>query len=356
MANPEHLEILRNGLEEWNRWRSDFRRIKPDLSRADLGGADLRGADLRRANLGDVNLRGAFLTGANLSGANLNDAGLHLAHLAGADFRRANLRLAHLIDTDLSEANLGDANLYLAQFGNTGLAGTNLASACFGWTKINDVDLSEALGLETAVHYCPSSVGIDTIYKSKGRIPESFLRGAGVPDVLINFLPSLIGPGIEFYSCFISYSHRDEEFCKRLHSAMQAEHLRVWYAPEDMPGGRKLHEEIETQIRLYDKLLLVLSDASMESEWVGTEIYHARQREIREERQILFPIRLCPFEEIREWRKFDADSGKDMAREIRGYFIPDFSNWKEHDAFESSFARLLKDLRGKAAPPPPTLS
>jgi hypothetical protein len=41
---------------------------------------------------------------------------------------------------------------------------------------------------------------------------------------------------------------------------------------------------------------------------------------------------------------------------IREYFIPDFSNWKDHDAFESSFARLLKDLRGKATPPAPAQS
>jgi hypothetical protein len=37
-----------------------------------------------------------------------------------------------------------------------------------------------------------------------------------------------------------------------------------------------------------------------------------------------------------------------MAREIREYFIPDFSYWKDHDAFEAAFARLLKDLKADA--------
>src|SRR5258708_5981787 len=59
----------------------------------------------------------------------------------------------------------------------------------------------------------------------------------------------------------------------------------------------------------------VLGDSSMKSEWVATEIYKARQRERREGKQVLFPIRLVPFEQVRDWSSFDADSGKDMARE-----------------------------------------
>lgn len=116
-----------------------------------------------------------------------------------------------------------------------------------------------------------------------------------------------------------------------------------------MPWGKKLQEEIETQIQLNDRLLLVLSPASMASEWVATEIYHARQRELKEKRRILFPIALCPYEDIKKWKRFDADSGKDMARELREYFIPDdFTKWKEHDAFEAAFAKLLKALMADA--------
>lgn len=88
----------------------------------------------------------------------------------------------------------------------------------------------------------------------------------------------------------------------------------------------------------------------MNSEWVATEIYKARQREVKEGRQVLFPIRLVEFERIKEWECFDADTGKDMAREIREYFIPDFSEWKVHDKFESAFTRLLADLKKSAQP------
>lgn len=63
---------------------------------------------------------------------------------------------------------------------------------------------------------------------------------------------------------------------------------------------------------------------------------------------MLFPTRLVPFETIEDWECFDADTGKDMGVEIREYFIPDFSNWKDHDAFEEGFKRLLADLKASA--------
>ena len=109
---------------------------------------------------------------------------------------------------------------------------------------------------------------------------------------------------------------------------------------------------MERAIQLYDRLLLVLSEHSIISEWVTTEIYNARQVELREQRRKLFPIRLCDFETLSAWKSFDADTGKDLGCEVREYFIPDFSHWKEHDAFEAAFARLLRDLKATEAPAP----
>jgi len=83
----------------------------------------------------------------------------------------------------------------------------------------------------------------------------------------------------------------------------------------------------------------------MNSEWVRTEIAKARKRELRETRRMLFPVRLVDFETLRDWECFDADTGKDSAREIREYFIPDFSNWKDFDSYQQAFQRLLSDLK-----------
>ena len=178
-----------------------------------------------------------------------------------------------------------------------------------------------------------------------GRLPLAFLRGCGLPEALIEYLPSILGETIQFYSCFISYSSLDEDFCRRLHGRLQDAGLRVWFAPHDIQGGRKLHEQIDDAIRVYDKLLLVLSPHSMQSPWVEFEIRRARRREVAEQRRLLFPVRLVDFEAIKAWECFDTDTAKDLATEIREYSIPDFTAWKEHDAFEAAVDRLLRDLQ-----------
>ena len=66
---------------------------------------------------------------------------------------------------------------------------------------------------------------------------------------------------------------------------------------------------------------------------------------------LLFPIRLAPLETLRDWECFDADSGKDSAREIREYFIPDFSSWKIHDSYQEAFQRLISDLKASDSKP-----
>jgi hypothetical protein len=120
-----------------------------------------------------------------------------------------------------------------------------------------------------------------------------------------------------------------------------------------MRGGQKLHEQIDQAIRIHDKLVLVLSEHSIQSEWVMTEIRKARRAELSDNRRKLFPIRLVDIDILREWECFDADTGKDLAVEVREYFIPDFTRWKNHDAFERAFGRFLKDLQAVETPPVP---
>lgn len=116
--------------------------------------------------------------------------------------------------------------------------------------------------LDPVRHDGPSTIGVDTLYLSKGNIPEVFLRGCGVPDAFITYSKSLIGSAIEFYSCFISCSTRDQDFADRLYADLQAKGVRCWFATEDLKIGDKFRSRIEESIRLDDKLLLVLSEAS----------------------------------------------------------------------------------------------
>jgi hypothetical protein len=55
------------------------------------------------------------------------------------------------------------------------------------------------------------------------------------------------------------------------------------------------------------------------------------------------------WETIRDWECFDADTGKDLAVEVREYFVPDFSNWKDHDSYQQALDRLLRDLKASEA-------
>jgi hypothetical protein len=224
---------------------------------------------------------------------------------------------------------------------NACLRGTFLFNTVF-----SNVDMKAAEGLESCKHHGPSSLDVTTIAQSGG-LPTCFMRGCGLPDRLIEYLPSLLNQPIQFSSCFISYSTTDQKFADRLHSDLQNKGIRCWFAPHDIQAGKKIHEQIDQAIRLYDRLLLILSEASMNSEWVKTEIAHARQKELNEHRQVLFPISLVPFGIIRDWECFDADTGKDSAREIREFFIPDFSNWKDHDSYQQAFQRLVRDLKAE---------
>jgi len=149
--------------------------------------------------------------------------------------------------------------------------------------------------------------------------------------------------GIEL-SCFISYSHKDEAFAKKLHSRMKKRKLKVWLAAEDLGDG-KIHDQLERSIRLHDKLLLVLSNNSMSSEWVKTEIRWAMEVGIRENVNKLLPIRLVEMDPVKEWKLFDSDIGKDLAREIREYLIHDFSNWQDMKTFNQAFDRLMRYIR-----------
>ncbi len=121
MAKQEHIELLIwQGISAWNRWREKNRDVKPDLSGADLTGANLFGGDLRGAKLGKADLRGAELFGANLSGADLRGANFGQAYLSEADLSR----------TDLSQANLSQARLLRADLsGAVGLTQEEVDSA-----------------------------------------------------------------------------------------------------------------------------------------------------------------------------------------------------------------------------------
>ncbi len=190
-----------------------------------------------------------------------------------------------------------------------------------------------------------SPVGPRSVFLSKLE-PDWAIKLSSIIEQVLKNKPTITTlPKKVFLSCFISYSHHDEEFVGKIYSQLKKEGIEVWYAPAAMKPGVKLHEEIANAVRVYDKLLLVLSEHSMKSNWVATEIRIALDEEKKSGLRKLIPIRLVSFDVIQAWSCFNADIGKDMAVELREYFIPDFSCWSDKDSLEAAIKSLVKGLK-----------
>jgi hypothetical protein len=305
------------------------------LFKALFSGANLSKAKLNDAALQSVNFVQANLNCADLNGADLMDAKLANANLTGANLSEANLAGADLEGARVVGANLAGAYLFNASLIGADLRGVNLTGARLGKTILADVNLSNVIGLETCEHSGPSIIDHKTILKSAS-LPLVFLRGIGLPDALIDYFPSLLNPAIQHYSCFISYSTRDQEFAERLHADLQNNSVRCWFAPHDMPIGSRILDEIDAAIRQRDKVLLILSEHSIASNWVEDEVTKAFEEERKRGRTVLFPIRLD-----------DAvmHTGEAWAGKLRNQrHIGDFQHWKDFEAYKKSFARVLRDL------------
>ncbi len=327
MANPEQLAILKSGVTEWNAWRVDHPAQHVDLSEADLGAANLGVADLRQANLRQANLNGADLSSTDLSEADLGGTNLVYANLsADAILVHANLNNAILVQANLSRANLRGASLEHATFGGTVLTDTNLASVT---------------GLDTCIHYGPSTLDHRTLVKS-GPLPLAFLRGVGLPDLLIDLAPALRGNPLQLYPCFISYSSQDHVFAERLFNDLQGSGVRCWFAPKKLKPGDFFRAEIDQAINVYDKLLLILSEHSIASAWVADEVETALERERRTGKQVLFPIQID--DAVR-------NAGDWAAALRRRRHIGDMRAWKDPDAYRQAFSDFLNALHAEKAAP-----
>jgi uncharacterized protein YjbI with pentapeptide repeats len=351
MANPEHLAKLKEGVENWNQWRVNEHAVVADLSFADLQNVNLTHAELSSANLykadfGNSDLAHARLYRANLGWSRLSEANLEGADLTDALMTEARLRHVNFRGATLRRGHLNRANLFMATFHGTDLIDADFSDAIIGWTAFSEVDLSRVKGLHSVQHEGPSSIGIDTFFKSAGNIPESFLQGCGAPEQFITFARSLLSRPVEFYSCFISYSSHDQAFAERLHADLRANNLRCWFAPEDLKIGDRFQEQIEQSIRLFDKVMIILSESSVQSRWVEREVSAAREREERENRTVLFPIRIDDVV---------MNAAQPWAADIRrSRHIGDFRGWEVHSSYQRAFARLFRDLKneGRASDQP----
>ena len=265
------------------------------------------------------------------------------AKLGGAGLYEADLGAANFSEADLSEADLMKANLPGTIFLGANLSHAIFCEATLYETVFANSNLANAIGLETCLHRGPSTLDHRTLAQS-GQLPVQFLRGCGLPDTLIEYLPSMLNKPIQFYSCFISYSHEDKAFARRLHDALQGQGIRCWLDEKQLLPGDDVHEQVDRGIRLWDKVLLCCSHHSLTSWWVDDEIDKTFRKEqaLMKERKTkilaLIPLNLDGY-------LFDRwTNGK--ASQVRSRLAADFRGWDEsHSKCEEQIALVVRALR-----------
>jgi uncharacterized protein YjbI with pentapeptide repeats len=357
MANLEHVHVVKRGRDAIAYWRKQhpedtldlnasyltYARIpQVDLHGSDLRDADLMGATLQRANLSesflnrchlslanltqanlrgaclaDANLRGvnftqadlsnadlghavlneANLTGANLTGATLTGTNLTEANLTEARLNNASLTRATLTRTNLSNTNLEGCDLYEASFNSAILTGAKLTGAIIGYSMFQNCDLREVEGLENLQHDAPSTIGIDSLFRSGGHIPMAFLRDIGVPEAVCSFQESLVGAPPLLEDCFISCAVHDLNFARSLQADLRKRGIRCWLFPDNARGNllndhrsASSQRELTRLVRYYDKLVVLCSEAAFQSETVQNDINRARKHEENRGLRILYLV------------------------------------------------------------------
>ena len=97
--------------------------------------------------------------------------------------------------------------------------------------------------------------------------------------------------------------------------------------------------EIDRGIRVYDKLVVVCSQDSLQSPAVLREIERALQREDREKKNVLFPIRIDDY----IFDGWEHERKADLIKKVIG----DFRQWKDPVAYAKALERLLRDLKSE---------
>ena len=291
MANPEHVEIARQGREAIARWRRD----NPG------GRLDLSWADLSKTDLSQANLSGAKLGGAKLGGANLSWA-------------------------DLSKTDLSQAILYHTNLGN--------------------IDLSPTKNLDKAIHRGPSTIAVDTLirsFKGGGNTLASplgvFFQGAGVPKELLDALPRILEEAVH-YTCFISYGESDLGLSQKLYRDLKARGVNCWLYARDKTIGQRTWSEIDKKMDEADRVILLCSARSLIRQGTLKELENQIDRD---------PNKLIPISCDDLWKDPGFQivrAGRDLGPWLRERNYASFEN---EEKYADSLEELLKALRRPAS-------
>lgn len=361
----DFIKLLDEKPEAWNEWRSDNENIWPDLSGMDLSGKDLScrvfhyvkftGANLIGTKLNNCNLSSADFTFAQMQNSTINDtfaewasfsdACLDNATIMGSNFEKARLDRASMIKVNaantsfymaiLDKTNLTEAYLSGTSFLRASMRGVILDRAELGLTLFVDTNLYGATGLGTCIHGSFSFLDHRTVAQS-GKMDNDFMIGIGLPEALRIHYPDLVKGSVRYMDCFISCSDIDIEFAELLKKNLEANGVKCWLYTHDMPWGGRLWDSIDDAIEKNDKLILILSEYSIQSEWVEDEVTKSFAEERIRKEDILLPLMVddAVMASVEPWASKIKNSRS----------IADFRHWREPVQYVSLLDKLMKVL------------
>ena len=354
ITREEAIKLIRGGpegIEKWNRLWMGQRPFHLDLNGADL--SDIFAEKVVFPPTMD-------LRGVSFAKSTLINTGFPRA-VVGANFSRSILDNCEFRVCDLSRTDFTQAAIYDSYFQRAHLSKARFHGAKFGGNVFDGADLSTATGLGSVTHLTPSSISSPTLAMSRGRIPEKFLRACGfapwevvaaklhdptltpeqITDLQYKIFDLRAHSPIFLGGVFISYSRKDAKFVDQVHDVLMKKGANVWLDRNDMLAG-PLRDQVRSAIRLNDTLLLVLSRASIESDWVEYELEKAREKEKREGRSVLCPVALDD-----AWK---AKMDHPLWRQVKENNVLNFAKWRSPAAFDAQFAKLIKGLKIYYAP------
>jgi len=96
---------------------------------------------------------------------------------------------------------------------------------------------------------------------------------------------------------FLSHSHKDRHVARRLVRRLSAHGIKVWIDERELRLGSTLAKSLQAQIKAADALLVIASNASAVSKWVGLELECAKEHE-----KDIIPLFTDPVDEHERFR------------------------------------------------------
>lgn len=325
---------------------------------------------LDQAAFTDSVLHGAAFVSSSLRGCRFTSCALQRTDffrsgLAGALLERCIVSHACFLHTDLSDCRLDETRLEGSLFGRTAFTADTLMGADFADSvvalphRIAAGELAKLNSMAYAARMMSNSPSAPQagvagwLATGLPRVVDFLERGGVGADRLVPLRNAIaLAPPAVSGQVFLSYASEDQATAEQMAAMLQAAGMDVWFAPRSMRGGRKLREQLEREVDSRDRVVFLASPASMASPWVQLELRRALAAAPLARR--VLPVVLAAPEAWRAWSLFDADSGRDLAAELRAgrcYAMHDVA--EREDGGVATLRELIEELApGRLAPAP----